>query len=166
MQPEKTYQMKELFEIMPQKGKVEWIGIRRVKRGEVENIMEVKVLVESGLEGDHYSGKSGNRQVTLIQSEHIATVSSIMKKEVDPVLLRRNIVVSGINLLAFKDKQFSIGEEVVFEVTGLCHPCSRMETNLGAGGYNAMRGHGGITTRVINGGIIKIGDEVEFRSEE
>ena len=43
---------------------------------------------------------------------------------VRPETLRRNIVVSGINLLALKDKRIRIGE-VEMEVTGLCHPCSR-----------------------------------------
>ena len=161
-----AFQMKELFEILPQEGKVEWIGIRPIKRGEIGKVLEVEVRAESGLEGDHYSGKSGKRQVTLIQSEHIDTVASIMKKKIDPALLRRNIVISGINLLALKDKQFSIGDEVVFEFTGLCHPCSRMETNLGPGGYNAMRGHGGITTRVIHGGTIKIGDKIEYKGQK
>ncbi len=67
-------------------------------------------------------------------------------------------MVSGLNLLALKGKRFRIGS-VVLEYTGLCHPCSKMETSLGPGGYNAMRGHGGITTRVVEAGDIALGDE-------
>ncbi|MEM1328775.1 MAG: MOSC domain-containing protein [Bacteroidota bacterium] len=158
-------QMKELFDIMPQVGQIEWISIRPVKRGAVESVEAIKVTVEAGLAGDHYGKEGGKRMVTLIQKEHIKTVESVLKKEVDPKLLRRNIIVSGINLLALKDKTVQIGEEVQLAITGLCHPCSRMEQNLGAGGYNAMRGHGGITSKVIRGGTIKVGDTVKMVKE-
>ncbi|MEX8549076.1 MAG: MOSC domain-containing protein [Mucilaginibacter sp.] len=78
-------------------------------------------------------------------------------KEVLPEMLRRNLVIQGINLLALKDKTFWVGE-VLLEYTGECHPCSRMEEILGEGGYNAVRGHGGITARILNGGTINLGD--------
>ena len=77
----------------------------------------------------------------------------------EPQQLRRNLVVSGINLLALKDRTFSIGE-VLLEGTGPCHPCNRMEEALGPGGLNAMRGHGGITARILKGGTLNVGDEV------
>ncbi len=155
--------LKQLMDQIPQTGKVEWISVRPARREAVRPLEEVKVTEEEGLVGDHYSSSNRNRQVTLIQKEHLDTMANILQKEIDPVLTRRNIVVSGINLLAFKEKQFQIGD-VILEMTGLCHPCSRMEENFGPGGYNAMRGHGGITTQVIKGGEIKIGDEVKLLS--
>ena len=145
---------------LPQTGRVEWIGVREKKRQPLIVLQSVKAVVGGGLEGDRYAGRSGKREVTLIQAEHIVAVASMLHKDsVDPQLLRRNIVVSGVNLLALKGKRFRIGEAVL-EMTGLCHPCSRMEENLGAGGYNAMRGHGGINARVLESGIIRLGDEV------
>lgn len=157
--------LKELMQHIPQVGKVEWISIRPERRSTVQAIESVMVTEESGLDGDHYIGSSKKRQVTLIQKEHLYAVGQMLQKEIDPALTRRNIVVSGINLLALKERQFQIGE-VVLEMTGLCHPCSRMEENFGPGGYNAMRGHGGITTKVIKGGRIKTGDEVRLLTAE
>lgn len=155
--------MKDLFNTLPQTGTVQWIGLRPEREAEVIEVEYVHADRNKGLEGDRYSGKSGNRQVTLIQSEHLHAVASMLEKEsLDPSLLRRNIVVSGINLLALKEKQFQIGAEVILETTGHCHPCSKMEKLLGPGGYNAMRGHGGITARVIREGTIKKGDKVQM----
>lgn len=118
------------------------------------------VTTKKGIEGDHYSGQSGNRHVTLIQAEHLPVVAALVGESLlDPAILRRNIVVSGLNLLALKDHQLHIGTAIVL-ITGQCHPCSKMEMALGPGGYNAMRGHGGLTARVVQEGVIRVGDEV------
>lgn len=151
--------VRELISILPQQGYVEWIGVRPGKRQPLQIIDNVRVL-DAGLEGDHYSGSSGRRGVTLIQAEHIEAVASMLHRDhIMPEMLRRNIVVRGINLLALKDKEFSIGTARL-RTTGLCHPCSRMEEVLGEGGYNAMRGHGGINACVIQTGSIAVGDQL------
>lgn len=156
----------ELMAILPQLGRLEWIGVRPEKRADLKSVMAVQVSEENGLDGDHYQARNKKRQVTLIQAEHLAAVATILGKDkIDPGLTRRNLVVSGTNLLAFKDRQFQIGE-VILEMTGHCHPCSRMEENLGEGAYNAMRGHGGITARVIKGGTIRLGDECRLNIEQ
>ena len=158
--------IKELIDILPQEGKVNWIGLRPEKRGDLISVASAEITEEEGLVGDHYSGKSKKRQLTLIQEEHLKAVAGILQQDdIDPGLTRRNIVVSGINLLAFKDRSFQIGN-VTLAFTGLCHPCSRMEENLGPGGYNAMRGHGGITATVVKGGSIELGDVCRLLKED
>jgi MOSC domain-containing protein YiiM len=111
-----------------------------------------------GLVGDRWRGAaSGGRQVTLIAAEHLLAVASFLGLDaVAPQRLRRNLVVEGVNLLALKGRRFRIGEALL-EHSGECHPCSRMEEEFGPGGYNAVRGHGGITARVIEGASVAIG---------
>ena len=155
--------MKKLLRTIPQVGKVDLISIRPERKMLPSTLENVKISIEKGLKGDHYKGSSRKRQVTLIQAEHLKAMASLLGIDrIDPLLTRRNIVVSGVNLLAFKDMQFQIGEDVILEMTGACHPCSQMETNFGEGGYNAMRGHGGITAKVIQGGEIRIGDKIRL----
>lgn len=152
----------ELLNTLPQQGSVRWIGIRPARRAPITIVNSVEARSDIGLVGDRYAGKSGNRQVTLIQWEHLSVIaSSLGLQSIEPELLRRNIAVAGINLLALKDKQFEIGD-VKLEYTGLCHPCSFMEETLGPGGYNAIRGHGGITAKIIHSGTISLNDRVNI----
>jgi len=159
-------QMEALLRCFPRDGRVMWIGVRPQRRGEIDVRDQVEAITDIGLAGDHYRGRSsGKRQVTLIQSEHLAVVGALLGEEaLDPARLRRNIVVSGVNLLALKGRRFRIGE-ALFEASGLAHPCSRMEEELGPGGYNAMRGHGGLTARVVSGGVIRVGDIVSHEDD-
>lgn len=152
----------KLMANFPRAGKVEWIGIRIERRAPLAALDRVEAIAGYGLAGDHYASKNnGNRQVTLIQAEHLEAVAKLLgKPEVRPEWVRRNILVSGINLYALRDRRFRIGD-IVLEGAGACDPCSRMEEALGAGGYNAMRGHGGITARIVDGGMIQVGDPVQ-----
>jgi MOSC domain-containing protein YiiM len=153
-------ELKELFGHFAHPGTVTWISIRPKRQSPVEVVNEVEAIAGKGLAGDRYNAKDGTRQITLIQHEHLDATASILRRErIDPALVRRNIVVQGINLGSLKGKRFQIGTAIL-EYSGECHPCSRMEENLGFGGYNAMRGHGGITARVITSGIIRTGDSV------
>jgi MOSC domain-containing protein YiiM len=154
-------EFKELFENFSQCGAVEWIGIRPDRKIALKEVFEVMAIRDLGLEGDRYKNKGGPRQVTLIQQEHLNSIASFLgKTNIDPQLTRRNIVVNRINLLALKGKLFSIGEAIL-EYSGDCHPCSRMEETLGTGGYNAMRGLGGITAKVIKTGKISVKDTIK-----
>lgn len=158
--PEAT-PLQTLLDTLPQQGRVEWIGVRPARGETMASLDRAIVTPGLGLEGDRFRGReTSRRQVTLIQHEHLHAIASLLHREtLAPEIVRRNIVVSGLNLLALKGKTFRIGG-VVLEYTGLCHPCSKMESALGPGGYNAMRGHGGITARVVEGGEVAVGDEV------
>jgi MOSC domain-containing protein YiiM len=156
--------LQELIAKVPQTGRVRWIGVRPQSRSQMIELDAVEARLEAGLTGDHARpGVRNTRQVTLMQWEHLAVINSLMGRPEDkPVLpndLRRNLVISGINLFSLKGRRFRIGQ-AIFETTGWCQPCARLENNLGPGTFQAVRGHGGITARVLQSGIIRLDDTV------
>lgn len=152
--------VRRLLGTLPQTGELVWIGLRPARKAPVEVVDAARAEVGSGLEGDRYGKSAGKRQVTLINAEHLVAIGGFIGEgPVDPGRVRRNLVVKGLNLHALKGKRFWVGGALL-EHTGPCDPCSRMEAELGPGGYNAMRQHGGITARVIQAGDLRLGDPV------
>lgn len=174
MTPDPT-NLHHLVQQFPQAGRLDRIILRPAKGAPTVEADTVQVLAGRGLDGDRAAQRppsgSGKRHITLIQAEHLPVIAAFMRMtQVDPRVLRRNLVVSGLNLLAaralFKNEPMALhlGDEVVLEITGPCEPCSRMEALLGPGGYNAMRGHGGMNARVVQGGLLRVGDAVICRA--
>lgn len=149
-----------LLATLPRAGRVEWIGLRPARDVPMHEVDAAEAQTEGGLHGDRYAGRNSKRGVTLIQAEHLAAIAALAgHAAVAPATLRRNVVVSGIPLIALKGRRFRIGE-VELEGIAPCDPCSRMEQALGPGGYNAMRGHGGLCARIVQGGTLRLGDAV------
>lgn len=153
-----------LLAAVPQQGQIRWIGVRPASRAPMIELDAVEARLEAGLTGDHSRpGPRNARQVTFIQWEHLAVVSALLGREPNNLLqpedLRRNIAISGMNLFSLKGRRFRIGQ-ALFETTGWCQPCARLEERLGEGTFQAMRGHGGITARVLRSGIIRLNDAV------
>ncbi|MCP8689474.1 MOSC domain-containing protein [Marinobacterium sedimentorum] len=159
-------QMAKLLGTLPQCGVLELILLRPSREEPMQSVTEARVQLGQGLLGDRFSGRlDSKRQITLFQAEHVAVLASLLHREsLDPALLRRNLLVRGISLHALSGRRFRIGE-VVLEGAGQCHPCSRMEAVLGPGGFNAMRGIGGLCVRIIEGGNIRVGDRVQAEPE-
>jgi MOSC domain-containing protein YiiM len=159
----------DLLATVPQPGRLTWIGLRTARRGPIAVVDRAEALAGVGLLGDRRAARrtpdpTSRRQVTLVQAEHLDVVAALLARgSVDPTLVRRNLVVAGVNLQALDKRRFRVGE-VVLEGAGPCHPCSRMEEDdaLGRGGYQALRGHGGIVARVLSGGTLALGDEVDL----
>lgn len=150
----------DLVQKFARPGRIEWIGVRPARHEPLIALDEV-LIRQTGLAGDHRA-KAGKRTVTLIQAEHLPVIAALCGESaaiLAPTRLRRNIVVSGISLLALRNADFRIGDALL-RGSGLCAPCSRMEAELGHGGYNAMRGHGGICAEVIREGVVRLGDSV------
>lgn len=145
------------------KGRVTGLFIRSERRATVSTVEAVYVALD-GLDGDH--ARAGKRAVTLIQAEHLPVISAFLGGvTVAAADLRRNILVTGINLLALRKTHVRIGECVLF-VHGPCPPCSRMEEVFGHGGYSAVRGHGGVYAEVIEPGLITLSTSVVRRGDD
>ena len=150
-------------------GELSWIGLRPERRAEVVEVDSVQAIAGSGLEGDHrFENPLGSgRQVTLMSEEYVGQIAHFLSLSGEAVvanaalarLLRRNLVIKGMNLEALRYQQFSIGG-AIFEAGAICHPCLRMEELLGKGGIAAMIGHGGLCLKVVQSGKISVGDAV------
>ncbi len=160
-----------LLDHVPQEGRLTTILLRPQRGGPAQAVEGAEVVAGLGLVGDHRSvarspDPSAKRQVTLLQAEHLPVVAALLgRDELDPALLRRNLVVAGINLASLHDRRFRIGD-VEIEGTGWCHPCSQMEQALGPGGFQAMRGHGGIPARLVTDGVLTVGDPVTIAAAD
>ncbi|SDZ05889.1 MOSC domain-containing protein [Jannaschia faecimaris] len=148
--------LRELIATHARPGRVGWIGVRGVRRAQMQPLERVGVS-EAGLAGDH--APPGKRAVTLIQAEHLPVIAALCEGEVTAGALRRNIHVSGINLAALRGQDVAVGTATL-RITGPCAPCSRMEETLGRGGYSAVRHHGGWCASVLSEGEIALGDTV------
>lgn len=140
-----------------QPGRVDWIGLRPARLALMKEVDKVQVTL-AGLDGDR--GRAGKRAVTLMQHEHLDDIASFLGRDIlPPPVLRRNLLVSGLNLAGLKGRKVAVGDTVV-RITTVCAPCSRMEEALGHGGYAAVRGHGGWCAEVLSPGMVQIGDAV------
>jgi MOSC domain-containing protein YiiM len=153
--------LEKLCQTLPE-GRLEWIGLRSERRGTVHVVESTMAIEDQGLEGDHRMTKTPGsaRQVTLISREFIEAICRHTgHSSIDPALLRRNLVISGMNMNLLRHQRLQIGEAVL-ETTALCHPCTRMNEALGPGGAAAMFGYGGLCARIIQSGRMNVGGPV------
>ena len=165
--------MRDLLRRFPHTGRIDALLLRPARDTPVQSVQSALLIESAGLEGDRTAARASSRtgghkrQLTLIQAEHLPLIAAWCGlPNLDAALLRRNVVVSGLNLLSARSPlpgeafDVHLGDEAVIELTGPCDPCSKMEALLGPGGLNAMRGHGGVTARVLRGGRVAVGDAV------
>ncbi|WP_269619716.1 MOSC domain-containing protein [Zhongshania sp. BJYM1] len=145
-------------------GKLEWIGLRPARKEPMVSVAKTIAIADRGLQGDRrLEGSKGSaRQVSIISVEFIRAIADNLGIDNIPAnILRRNLLVSGVNLNALRHQYFQIGS-AVFQATAQCHPCSRMEAALGKGGLVAMLGYGGLCAKIVESGEIKCGDELVY----
>ncbi len=137
-----------------QAGKVVAIHVRSGRREPMQSLEETVAISDQGLQGD-YKGLPGSpRQVLVMDKE---TLDGL---DLAPGMIRENVTLQGISVASLQPGQvLFIGDEVTLEVTGPCAPCFRMD-EIRLGLQESLQGRRGTHTMVLNGGPLKVGDEV------
>jgi len=129
------------------------------RSGPAQALAEAEVVTDYGIAGDWRSHPRNTRQLTLIEEEGLLASGSRLGLTIPPGASRRQVVVRGVSLNATLGKNVRLGQ-VVVEVTDLCDPCENMERTIGPGARLAMETRGGICARVLEGGTLRVGDQV------
>jgi MOSC domain-containing protein YiiM len=124
------------------------------KRLPMEELPEVRVLADFGLEGCAHAQPGGSRQVLLVDRETLEAM------ELRPGILWENITTDGLNVNSLPIGQRLRVGGAILEVTMVCTPCDQME-RIRPGLRRELWGRRGMLCRVLNGGIIRAGDTIE-----
>ena len=128
---------------------------------------EIDAIEGSGLAGDRYADGTGiysarggdGRQVTLVEREVIAAVNDECGVELAEHETRRNLVTEGVPLHHLVGATFRIGDVVLRGVRS-APPCAHLERLTRPGVRKALENRGGLRADIVQGGTLRIGDEI------
>lgn len=148
-------------------GRLLGIARRDAPRAPMQELRDALVTAERGLEGDHKGLKFPRRQITILSVEAWALALEELTDLAGPVPLpwtarRANLLVERVLLPRGTGGLVRVGS-VLLEVTAQTYPCKRMD-QAHPGLLKALGPdwRGGVTTRVVEGGGIAIGDPVSI----
>ena len=119
-------------------------------------VEELTLILGDGIEGNADQG--GWRQVTIISQERWNAAGESLGADVDPIVRRANVMVSGLNLADSRGKTLQLGDCQI-EIRGETRPCQLMDDQ-----HEGLRGAldadwgGGAFGVVLNSGTIGVGD--------
>ena len=138
-------------------------GGAQMKGVEVSNALE-----GCGLEGDRYCAETGHWsrfgrvcQVTFIAAEDLDDIERETGVGVKNGEHRRNVVTRGISLKTLRRGEWFRVGKVIFEYRGPRSVCRYIERITEPGMTQALKSRGGICARIIESGLVKVGDEIE-----
>ncbi len=146
-------------------GEVRAIWLKRVKRGPMDAAESATLKAGKGLVGNANQG--GRRQVILLEEEAWRDALADLGDEtgLGPAARRANLLLAGIRLEGARGRILRVGA-CRLRIFTECPPCERMdEARLGL--KAALRPHwrGGACAQVLEGGEIRVGDEVAWEEE-
>lgn len=147
-------------------GRVDAIAIAAAAEGPMRLVESARALAGRGLEGDRYGAGEGTfwskegsgTALTLIEAEALEGLRA-SGIDLNPADVRRNLVVSGIELDGLIGRRFRVGG---VECLGSrrCEPCSHLQRLTGPGVLRGLVHRGGLRADLLSGGEIRVGDEV------
>lgn len=128
-----------------------------------KNVGTGRLVAEHGIEGDAHAGP-WHRQVSLLALESVQKMRDV-GLDVNPGDFAENITTVGLDLVALPiGTKIVIGGEALGEVTQIGKEChTRCAIYQQAG--DCVMPKEGIFIKVLNGGTVRVGDEVRVIGE-
>ena len=143
-------------------GKLEHIWLKRAKGGPMDSVGSGLLEVNGGLRGN--ANRGGKRQVTIISQERWAELMDALGADLSPSARRANVMVSGLNLENSRGRVLRLGTTRLL-INGETRPCEQMEAaHAGLQQLMKERWGGGAFAEVVEGGEIRVGDDVQWDS--
>jgi MOSC domain-containing protein YiiM len=123
----------------------------------VREVREVECVADQGLRGDRFFASAQHRdgQVTLFSREVFEQMLCGLRLDgVHPSAMRRNLLVSGADLNRLVGREFELQGVRLFGVEE-CRPCYWMNTAVGPGAEEWLRGRGGLRCRALSSGWLR-----------
>lgn len=133
-------------------------GKGRLAHG-VTPVESVRCVSGSGLEGDRYFGHRENYkgQITFFAEEvALGLERALNAGPVDRSLMRRNVLIEGVDLNALIGRRFALGG-IQFSGSEECAPCYWMDEAVGPGAHAFLKGNGGLRCRIESTGLLHRG---------
>jgi len=140
-------------------GTVKGIAVREASRAPMKEQQQVEVTLTHGIVQD-YRGV-GLRQVTFLDVGQWQEVLAELGVELPWYTRRANVLIEGLDLPATVGRRLQIGA-CRFAIGGETTPCERMD-ELQPGLRHVLTPglRGGVWGKVLQGGPLRVGDEVQ-----
>jgi len=145
-------------------GKIEAINISSISEAETVYVNQAFLEKNKGIVNDRYYNnfKHSMEQVTLIDKEEIDLFNYNIKKNIDYKDFRRNIIVSGLNLIKCINKTILIND-VKLKIHEICQPCKYLQDKLKIPELvKLLVNKSGVRAEILTSGFIKVNDKIKI----
>jgi molybdenum cofactor synthesis domain-containing protein len=132
------------------------------KKGTIKKVQPFIELNNLGVKGDAHAG-SWHRQVSLLGVESISKFEAETNRNIAYGEFAENITTEGYPLYEMRPFDRLIGENVELEITQIGKKCHGDNCSIFKEVGNCVMPKEGIFARVVRGGQLQAGDELQYR---